>query len=423
MQIQPTRSLRVNMDIPGDKSISHRAAILGAIARGDTVIRRFSFGRDTLSTVSCLRQLGVPIFVDGDTVTVTGVGLDGLMSTKQGLDCGNSGTTARLLTGMLAGQRFDSKITGDEFLRRRPMDRVANPLAAMGARVELCDGWKLPALIFGRPLTGTVCALSVASAQVKTALLLAGLCARGQTTVVEHMATRDHTERLLASMDIPVQTEGSAITVPGRYEPVGTTVDVPGDFSSAAFFLVAGLILPDSEICVKQVGMNPTRTGLLTVLRQMGASVEMKNEHDDVEPTADLIVRTSPLRGVEVDPSLIPLLIDELPILAVAAAMAEGDTVVHGAEELRYKESDRIETVCEQLALAGVDITPAHDGFLVRGGARIRAARYDPHGDHRVAMACAILALAADGPSLLNNAELADVSFPGFGTLLYRMTR
>lgn len=423
MLIRPAAPLRFELTVPGDKSMAHRAAIMGAIAEGSTRIQNFPFNHDCLSTLDCLRKLGVPIEVDGDNVLVHGVGLYGLKPPQEKLDCGNSGTTARLLAGLLAGQSFGSILTGDPSLRRRPMDRVAEPLSRMGARVELANNGTLPLRVFGSKLTGTVCKLPVASAQLKSALLLAGLYAEGTTTVWEPHLSRDHTELMLARMGVKLDQTSEGISLTGGQTLTGQEFVLPGDFSSAAYFIVAALIVPGADICLRRVGLNPTRTGLLTALLHMGADIEIINRSGSDEPVGDLIVRASRLRGVTVSGAETLRLIDEVPVFAVAAATAEGETVVQGAGELRYKESDRIAAVCEQLGQAGVNIRPTDDGMVIRGGAPIRAARFDPQGDHRVAMACAILSLVADGASFLQNAGIIDVSFPGFTSLLGQLTQ
>jgi 3-phosphoshikimate 1-carboxyvinyltransferase len=402
--------------VPGDKSISHRAVILGALAEGRSEIEGFLPGEDCLSTVDCLRKLGVKITACGERVTVEGVGSGGLKEPGDVLDAGNSGTTARLLLGVLAGQPFYSVLTGDGSLRRRPMARVTEPLSFMGARLSGRSGGRfLPVTVQGGGLKAMSFRSPVASAQVKSALLLAGLFADGRTEVTEPEQSRDHTERMLSAFGAEVDVDGPKVSVTGGGRLQGRRVSVPGDISSAAFFLVAAGITPGSDLLIKNVGVNPTRTGVLDVLLSMGADIEVKNEREESgEPVADLRVRYAPLSGVEIGGGIIPRLIDELPVLAVAAAFAKGRTVVRDAAELRVKESDRIAVMTGELAGLGVKIKDLPDGFTVEGGQAPGGGSVQSRGDHRVAMSLCVAALGAGGPVVLDDPACIAVSYPGF---------
>ncbi len=402
--------------VPGDKSVSHRAVILGALAEGLTEIEGFLPGEDCLSTVDCLRKLGTGIMVDGERVTVEGVGPGGLREPEDILDAGNSGTTARLLLGVLAGQPFYSVLTGDASLRRRPMARVAEPLALMGARLSGRSGGRfLPLTVQGGALKALSYRSPVASAQVKSALLLAGLFASGRTEVTEPVQSRDHTERMLSAFGAEVAVEGLKVSVTGGSRLRGRRILVPGDISSAAFFLVAASITAGSDLLIKNVGVNPTRTGVLDVLLSMGADIEVRNEREESgEPVADLRVRYAPLTGVDISGGIIPRLIDELPVLAVAAAFAGGRTVVRDAAELRVKESDRIAVMTRELARLGVKIEELPDGFTVEGGQAVKGGSVQSRGDHRVAMSLCVAALGACGPVVLDDPDCIAVSYPGF---------
>lgn len=402
--------------VPGDKSVSHRAVILGALAAGVTEITGFLTGEDCLSTVACLRQLGVPVDVEGTTVRVEGVGLAGLREAENVLDAGNSGTTARLLMGVLAGQPFYSVLTGDGSLRKRPMARVADPLRQMGAEILGRQGGKLmPLSVRGGNLAPVEYQSPVASAQVKSAVLLAGLFADGVTAVTEPEKSRDHTERMLAAFGAEVEVNGNKVRVQGKPTLLGRPVRVPGDISSAAFFLVAASIVPDSDLIVRNVGINPTRTGMIDVLLEMGANLEMMNEREESgEPVADIRVRAAQLRGVEIGGELIPRLIDELPVLAVAGMFAAGKTVVRDAQELRVKETDRIAAVVEEFSTLGAMITATEDGFMIAGGAPLQGGDVSSHGDHRIAMSLCVAALMAKAPVTLQNPACVAISYPAF---------
>lgn len=419
--IQPAARLEGILKVPGDKSISHRALILGAAARGRQIIDGLSDARDVLSTAQALRDMGcfVESMPDGRTIVLPGTPRDSFA-----VDAGNSGTTARLLAGLAAGRAKECRIDGDASLRRRPMTRVAAPLARMGARVVLADGGTLPAIISGGALRGVEYALPVASAQVKSAVLIAGLFAQGDTTVVEPVATRDHTEIMMAAMGVAPARDGNRISVHGGSQLEGTHVTIPGDISSAAFFMVGASLLPGSRVHLPFTGINPRRTGILTVLRAMGADITIEVDHAGAEPAADLTVCAAPLRGVEIDdPAVISSIIDEIPALAVAATQAEGVTTVRGAAELRVKESDRIEAVVTNLRALGARIEAHEDGFAIEGPTPLRGAAVDSRGDHRIAMAMAIAALVADGDTEVDGADAADVSYPGFYNDLRALVR
>ena len=420
MRIEPAAFVRGSFTLPGDKSISHRAALIGAMATGKTRVRNFSSAVDCASTLACLRGLGVAIREDGHELVIEG-GLSAWREPKGVLDAGNSGSTIRMLAGALAGRPFRATLTGDASLRRRPLERVAAPLRAMGASVETTDG-SAPITITGGALRGFAHDLPVASAQVKTAVLLAGLQAEGRTTVREPVPSRDHTERMLAAFGAPVEREGLSASVVGGTPLHGTTVSVPGDVSSAAFLVVAALVRPDSEVRLEGVLLSPTRTAFVEVLRAMGGRVETRLDEADPEPVGTIVASSSALRGTRVDPALVPSLIDEVPALAVAGAFATGELEITGASELRFKESDRIAALASGLQALGVPVRELPDGLVVTGGAELHGARVDSHDDHRIAMALAVAALGASGPSEILRGECVSVSFPEFEALLARAT-
>jgi 3-phosphoshikimate 1-carboxyvinyltransferase len=412
---QPSRPLRGSVRVPGDKSVSHRALMLAAIAEGDSRIRGFLEGEDTRATAAVLSQLGVRIETPsaGERL-VHGVGLHGLRGSPQPLDCGNAGTGMRLLTGLLAGQAFDCTLVGDDSLSKRPMRRVTDPLASMGARIDTRDG--LPPLqVHGsQPLHGIHYQLPVASAQVKSALLLAGLYAAGETRIVEPHPTRDYTERMLAAFGWPITFSPGQARLTGGHVLRATDVDVPADFSSAAFFLVAASIVPGSELRLPAVGLNPRRTGLLHALRLMGADIAVEQEREaGGESVGDLVVRHAPLHGVELPEELVPDMIDEFPVLFIAAAVASGRTVIRGAAELRVKESDRIATMATGLRALGATIEETPDGAIIHGG-RLGAGTVESHLDHRIAMSFTVAGLVAAGPVRINDCRHVATSFPGF---------
>lgn len=411
----PAGSLRGGIRVPGDKSVSHRALMLSALAGGSSRIHGFLEGEDTRATAAVLAQLGVRIETpaDGERV-VHGVGLRGLRASAQVLDCGNAGTGMRLLAGLLAGQSFDSTLVGDASLSKRPMRRVTDPLAAMGAQIDTRDGLPPLAIHGGQALRGIRYELPVASAQVKSALLLAGLYAEGETEVVEPHPTRDYTERMLAAFGWPIVFEPGRAKLAGGHALHAVDVDVPADFSSAAFFIVAASIVPGSELHLPAVGLNPRRTGLLQALRLMGADIRVENERESGgEPVGDLVVRHAPLRGVEFPEALVPDMIDEFPVLFVAAAVAEGRSVIRGAAELRVKESDRLATMATGLRTLGAQIEETPDGAIINGGA-LGGGTVESLTDHRIAMSFAVAGLVAKGPVRINDCRHVATSFPGF---------
>jgi 3-phosphoshikimate 1-carboxyvinyltransferase len=421
MQIEPAlKGLRGEIRVPGDKSISHRAVILGAIARGTTWVRGFLPSDDCLRTVRAFRQMGVVIEEADQGLRIDGKGPAGLSEPGDILDMGNSGTSARLLTGLLSGQLFFSVLTGDASLRKRPMGRVVEPLRRMGARISgRGDGGYLPLAVSPGGLKGIAYSLPVASAQVKSGLMLAGLFAEGETILTEPVATRDHTERLLHFFGADVRQDGGRIRLIGGQALSARELAVPGDISSAAFFIVGASIIPRSDLRLQGVGVNPTRTGLLDVLTQMGASVELENPREQGgEPVADLRIRSARLRGVRISGEMVPRLIDEIPVLCIAAALAEGETVIQDAAELRVKESDRIETMAMNLRKMGVEVETAPDGIRIWGGKGLKGSEFQSFGDHRVAMSMAIAGLAAEGRTVIDDTECIQTSFPEFEPML-----
>jgi 3-phosphoshikimate 1-carboxyvinyltransferase len=423
MRIEPVSELVGHLVVPGDKSISHRSVLVGAVSDGETRVSGFGRSADTESTIAAVRALGVDVVdVDVDTLLVRGVGLRGLRAPAGPLDCGNAGTLMRLLTGLLAGQEGRFELVGDESLSSRPMERIAAPLRRMGATIATTDG-HAPLVVEGGPLTAIDYELPVASAQVKSAILLAGLLADGATTVVEPIPTRDHTERMLELAGARVTRRPTSVTVETAASLSVPELEVPGDISSAAPFLVAAAIVAGSAVTVHGVGLNPRRTGLLDVLERMGAKIAIYNRRRiGGEPAGDVELRASDLVGATVGAEEVPSLIDELPILAVAACHARGDTVVTGAEELRAKESNRIEAVVEELRRVGGHIRATRDGFRIRGvPARLRGGVVDSRGDHRLAMLGAIVGVASREGVELRGAEAADVSYPGFFDVLAQL--
>lgn len=425
LEIHPSGPLRGELRMPGDKSISHRAVMLASLAEGRSAIRNLLLGEDVLHTCAAFRAMGVEIeevecgsgdpHHSGLEHRVKGVGLGGLKPPAGDLDCGNSGTGLRLLAGILAGQKFNSRLIGDESLSSRPMGRVMEPLALMGAKITATAKKTAPLAIEGRPLKAIRYELPVASAQVKSAILLAGLFASGRTEVIEKTATRDHTERLLRGFGANLTVQGGLIAVEGGPRLKAGVIEVPGDLSSAAFFLVAALIVPGSELVIRDVGVNPTRTGILEILQAMGADLRTENPREVAgEPVADLRARASALRGVSVNGAMIPRAIDEFPILCVAAAYAQGRTEIREASELRVKESDRIATMARELAKMGASIAEQEDGLVIEGGKPLLGAEVESHGDHRVAMALAIGGLAGRGRTRVGDVACIATSFPDF---------
>ncbi|KKK37602.1 3-phosphoshikimate 1-carboxyvinyltransferase [Mesobacillus campisalis] len=410
-------SLQGTIQVPGDKSISHRAVMFGSVAQGTTTVENFLPGEDCLSTIACFQKLGVSIEQEGSSVTIEGVGFEGLQEPMEVLDVGNSGTTIRLLMGILAGRPFHAVFTGDESIAKRPMTRVTVPLAQMGARISgRKDGEFTPISISGGGLKGIHYPLPVASAQVKSSILLAGLQAEGTTTVVEPEKTRDHTERMIKMFGGSVSSEGNEISVQGGQKLAAARVMVPGDISSAAFFLAAGAIVPGSRIKLLNVGLNPTRTGILDALQEMGADIEvLPYETENAEPAGDIIVQTSDLKGITIEGELIPRLIDEIPIIALLATQAEGRTLIKDAAELKVKETNRIDTVVKELSKMGAEIEATEDGMVIHGKTSLRGSTVSSHGDHRIGMMLAVAALLARGEdSYLENSEAIAVSYPAF---------
>lgn len=411
---EKTRTFAGEITPPGDKSISHRTIILGSLARGKTRASGFLASRDTLATANAFRNMGVEVEVDAGEVEIAGRGLFGLKEPRKAIDAENSGTTARLLTGVLSAQSFRSTITGDDSLRRRPMSRVTAPLRSMGARIS-GEGEVLPLRITGSELRGIDYRSPVASAQVKSAILLAGLYAAGGTSVTEPERTRDHTERMLRYFGVPVEVRGTRVSVSPGVEFSGTELEVPSDISSAAFFIVAALVNPGSEIVVKNVGLNPLRTGVLDILREMGADISVENRRECCgEPVGDLIARHGALGAVRIEGESVSRAIDELPVISVAACFAEGETVISGAGELRVKETDRISAMTDELSKLGADISETPDGMIINGTGELRGARCESRGDHRVAMSLAVAATRARGETVIGDAGCVSISFPEF---------
>ena len=419
MVIQKIKKAVGQIKVPGDKSISHRAVMLGSLANGVTEISGFLKGADCLSTIDCFRKMGIDIDINGENVTVHGNGLRGLKKPDEMLYTGNSGTTTRLLCGILAGQNFDTSITGDASIQKRPMGRVVQPLSMMGAKIE---NEYCPLYITGTKLHGIDYKMPVASAQVKTAIILAGLYADGETVIHEIEKSRDHTELMLSAMGADLTVDNLDITVKPTNDLTAVNVDVPGDISSAAFFLVLGAIMPNSQITVTNVGINPTRTGIIDVLKDMGADITLENVHTSAgETVADITVRSSSLKGTTVGGDIIPRLIDELPIIAVAAVFADGQTVIKDAQELKVKETNRIRAIVDEFNKCGIDITETDDGMIINGGKSIHGADFKTYGDHRMAMSLTVLAQLADGESTLDDSDCACVSYPTFFDDFYKL--
>lgn len=413
--VHPGGMISGELRVPGDKSISHRSIMLGALAEGTTEVTGFLEGEDALATLAAFRAMGVHIIgPDKGRVTIHGVGMHGLKAPDKDLYLGNSGTSMRLLSGLLSAQSFDVTLTGDKSLSDRPMKRVTDPLALMGAEIETNEG-KPPLKIHGgRPLKGIDYDLPMASAQVKSCLLLAGMYAQGKTSVTEPAPTRDHTERMLGGMGYPLQQQDSTVTIQGGGKLTATAIDVPADISSATFFMVAAAIAPGSDVTLKHVGINPTRTGVINILKLMGADITLMNEAETGgEPVADIRVKYAPLKGIQIPEQQVPLAIDEFPALFIAAACADGQTVLTGAEELRVKESDRIQVMADGLKTLGIDAEPTEDGIVINGGI-IGSGEVDSHGDHRIAMSFAVAALQAGGSIQINDCANVATSFPGF---------
>ena len=416
MKFTRAKQIRGEVTIPGDKSISHRAVMFGSLAEGATEVTGFLRGADCLSTIDCFRRLGISIEDKDERILIHGKGLHGLSAPAQILDAGNSGTTTRLISGILSGQAFETTLTGDASIQKRPMERIIEPLSQMGASITSLSGnGCAPLRIQGRPLHGIHYTTNVASAQVKSSILLAGLYADAPTSVTEPALSRNHSELMLHFFGADVKSEGTTATIQPEPKLIGQKVQVPGDISSAAYFIAAGCITPDSELLIQNVGTNPTRDGILHVCKMMNANVTLLNENmDSGEPTADLLVRTSSLQGCIIEGDLIPTLIDELPIIAVMACFAEGTTVIRDAAELKVKESDRIAVMTENLTAMGAKVTATDDGMIIEGGHTLHGAVVDSHLDHRIAMSFAVAALNADGETEILGADCVNISYPAF---------
>lgn len=421
--IQPATSVRGEITVPGDKSISHRSIMLGAIANGVTTVRGFLRGEDNLSTMHAFRAMGVVIDDDGETIRITGRGLHGLREPEDVLDCGNSGTTIRLITGLLSGQSFFSVVTGDQYLRKRPMKRVVEPLTSMGARIAGRSGGTLaPLAITGGGLKGIDYRSPVSSAQIKSSLMLAGLYADGETTVSEPSLSRDHSERMFALFGASLVRNADGVTVRGGVELAAQEVTVPGDISSAAFFIVAALITPGSELLIKNVGVNPSRTGVIDILQEMGGDIQLLNQRDvSGEPVADLLVRSSRLKGIAIAGGVVPRAIDEFPAICIAAARAEGITTVRDARELRVKETDRITAMAVNLRKLGITVVECDDGMDITGSDLLSGGTVDSSGDHRIAMSMSVAALVASGAITVTDIACVATSFPTFFPLLEKV--
>jgi 3-phosphoshikimate 1-carboxyvinyltransferase len=422
--IEKINQLKGNISVPGDKSISHRSLILGSIAQGETRIYNFLNSLDCLKTFECMQSLGAEIELGEDNfIKIKGKGLYGLQEPKDILEVGNSGTTIRLLAGLLSGQNFYSVLNGDNSIRKRPMKRVVQPLRLMGADIwGREDGQLAPLSIKGNLLNPLQYTLPVASAQVKSALLLAGLYAAGETIIKEPLPTRDHTERMLSIMQADIMISHQEIIIIGGKFLKGTDIFIPGDISSAAYFIAAASILKDSQIVISQVGVNPTRTGIIKILKRMGAKINILNyQVKSNEPQADLEIEYSELKGIEIMPEEVPFLIDELPLIALVATQAQGKTIVSGAKELRVKETDRLKAIVSELKKMGANIKEKEDGFIVVGPSKLQGAACESYHDHRIAMSLAIAALLAEGKTVIKNSECIDISFPGFENTLQKL--
>ena len=424
MQLTKSAGLRGELNIPGDKSISHRAIMFGALSAGTTEITNFLQGADCLSTISCFQAMGVPIENHTDRVLIRGVGLHGLRQPEQMLDVGNSGTTTRLISGILAGQSFTSTLNGDASIQKRPMKRIIDPLTQMGADISsLHNNGCAPLSIHGGQLHGIAYQSPVASAQVKSCVLLAGLYADGMTSVTEPALSRNHTELMLSGFGAQVKTNGLTAAVHPEPKLIGQKIAVPGDISSAAYWIAAALAVSGSELVLKNVGINPTRDGILRVVEAMGADIVRENIRTiSGEPVCDLIVRSSSLHGTTIAGDLIPTLIDEIPVIAVLACFADGDTVIRDAQELKVKESNRIDTVVEGLRAMGADAVATDDGMIIHGGKTLHGAVIDSHLDHRIAMSFAVAGLMCEEPTTILNADSVVISYPDFYEYLEKIT-
>ena len=422
MEIRKMTGLHGELTVPGDKSISHRAVMFGSLAKGTTRITHFLEGADCLSTISCFRKMGIDIEKTDGEVLVHGKGLHGLSAPSEILDVGNSGTTTRLISGILAGQDFDCELNGDASIQSRPMKRIMTPLSLMGADIECIKGnGCAPLRIRGKKLHAAHYNSPVASAQVKSCVLLAGMYADGITSVTEPVLSRNHTELMLNYFGAHVNSTGTTASIEPEPFLEARDITVPGDISSAAYFIAAGLLTSGSEILLKNVGINPTRDGMLRICKAMGADITLLNVNDDGEPTADLLVRTSTLHGTTIGGSVIPALIDEIPMLAVMAAFADGTTIIKDAAELKVKESDRIAVMVENLSRMGADITATDDGMIIHGGRPLHGAEIDSHLDHRIAMSFAVAGTIVDGPLSILGGDCVNISYPDFYSDLYKL--
>lgn len=416
MIFEQSKPLTGEVTVPGDKSISHRGIMLGAIAKGTTSITNFLKGADCLSTIACFQKMGIEIEEKGKEILVHGKGLHGLQAPDGILDAGNSGTTTRLISGILAGQNFSCELTGDASIQKRPMKRIITPLSLMGANIESIRGNDCaPLRIHGTSLKGIHYDSPVASAQVKSCILFAGMYADQKTSVTEPYLSRNHSELMLGSFGADIHTEGNTSVISPEPLLYGQEVAVPGDISSAAYFIAAALLIPSSELLIKNVGINPTRDGILRVCHKMGASIELLNKRIQCgEPVADLLVKHSPLKGTVIEGAIIPTLIDELPVIAVMAACAEGETIIRDAQELKVKESNRLEILVHHLTAMGCDVTGTEDGMIIRGGRPLKGAVLESHLDHRIAMSFAVAGLVAEGETEILNADCVNISYPDF---------
>ncbi len=427
MKIKKYTSLKGEVTVPGDKSISHRSIMLGALAEGKTVVRGFLQGADCLSSIACFEKMGIQIENDRakDIVKIAGKGLHGLQKPDTVLDTGNSGTTTRLISGILAAQDFECTLNGDASIQKRPMKRIMEPLSMMGAQIEsILGNGCAPLHITGTQLHGIHYNSPVASAQVKSAILFAGLYAEGATSVTEPEISRNHSELMLKGFGASVMSQDRTVTILPANQLIAQEIDVPGDISSAAYFIAAGLMTPNSEICIRNVGINPTRDGIIKVCQNMGASIAVENIRKTAgEPVADLIVRTSSLHGTTIGGSIIPTLIDELPVIAVLACFADGTTIIKDAQELKVKESNRIDTVVDNLKRMGADVEATDDGMIIHGGKPLHGATIDSHLDHRIAMSFAIAGGIVDGETDILGAECVNISYPDFYETLSGLSR
>ena len=424
MVFQRAKHLKGEVTVPGDKSISHRAVMFGSLAKGTTEVTNFLQGADCLATIDCFRKMGIKIDTTPERILIHGNGLHGLSAPIDILDVGNSGTTARLISGILAAQSFESALTGDASIKKRPMRRIMKPLSMMGADIVSINGNDCaPLRIMGAPLHGIHYHSEVASAQVKSSVLLAGMYADGITQVTEPTLSRNHSEIMLNYFGATVRTENTTASIEPEPVLTGQKVNVPGDISSAAYFIAAGLIIPDSEILIKNVGVNPTRDGILKVAKAMGGDITLFNIRNEGEPTADILVKSSSLHGITIEGDIIPTLIDELPVINVMAACAEGTTVIKDAAELKVKESNRIDMMVKYLSAMGCDISGTQDGMIIQGGKALHGALVDSHMDHRIAMSFSVAALAADGMTEISGSECVTISYPDFFGDLLKLTR